>query len=132
MTDRHPVYRRSRGLIIGIVAYLDAAENPVPWDDLLRTFSSEDRSWKTLENTIRDLEAFGAIHRIGKPADRRRPDSRALVATPLGRAWLDQEVPPLPGADVDDVPDDPFELAEAISDAVDRLEDDLRPDPFAD
>lgn len=141
MTDRpaHPVYRRRRSLTIGIVAYLADQERPTPWDELVELFATEKLSWKTVENTVRDLENFGALHRIGKTT--RGADSRALTATELGRAWLAQETPPLPGQTSDDVDDelddleaiDPFALADEIADHAAHL-DELAahlPDPLA-
>lgn len=118
MTDRpdHPIYRRRRVLVIGLVGYLAEQDDPVPWDDVLHLFTTDKLSWKTLENVIRELENFGAIHRIGKVVKGR--DTRALHATALGRAWLDAELVPLPGEhhEEDEIPEDPFELADAIAD----------------
>lgn len=124
--DRHPVYRRRRSLVVGIVGFLADQEAPIPWDELLAVFRTEDLSWRTIENTIRDLEAFGALHRVGKVV--KGKDTRALLATPLGRAWLEAELVPLPGEhhdddDVEDLPEDPFELADAIADVRAELED---------
>lgn len=140
MTDRpaHPVYRRRRTLTIGIVAYLTDQADPTPWDHLVDLFATEALSWKTVENTIRDLENFGALHRLGK-STRGGTDSRALIATELGRAWLLQELPPLPGHPTDDDPDldvdelDPFALADEIADHAAHLEEleAALPDPFA-
>lgn len=127
MTDRppHPIYRRRRALVIGLVGFLAEQDDPVPWDDVLVTFTTGKLSWKTLENVIRELEAFGAIHRIGKVVKGR--DTRALLATPLGRAWLEGDTMPLPGdhhdPDADEIPDDPFALADAIADVRAELED---------
>lgn len=141
MTDRpaHPVYRRRRTLTIGLVAYLADQDRPTPWDELVELFSTEKLSWKTVENTIRDLENFGALHRVGKTG--RGTDTRALLATELGRAWLDQELPPLPGqtTDDDELDDvdveelDPFALADEIADHAAHLEEleAALPDPFA-
>lgn len=127
MTDtRHPIYRRRRALVIGLVAYLADQNRPVPWDDLLTTFRDEKTSWKTLENVIRDLENFGALHRIGKAGNRTLEDTRALHATPLGVAWLEETLLPLPGQhphdEDDEIPDDPFELADAIADHLEELD----------
>lgn len=127
MTDRppHAVYRRRRTLTIGIVAHLADHHEPIPWDHLVEVFTTEKLSWKTVENTIRDLEHFGAVHRLGKIA--RGTDTRALIATELGRAWLDQHLPPLPGQPPDDEPDpdelDPFALADEIADHAHHLDE---------
>jgi hypothetical protein len=71
---------------------------PVPWDELVDELSGH-YSWRTIDATVYDALAFGALHRVGKPAQRGRPDTRALRSTPLGRAWLDAELLPLPGKD---------------------------------
>lgn len=127
---RHPIYRRRRALVIGLVGYLAEQTDPVPWDDLLNAFRTDDLSWKTIENTIRDLEHFGALHRVGKTV--RGADTRALLATALGRAWLDQELAPLPGqTDAFGTPTDPFELADAIADTAAEIADLTLDDPFA-
>ena len=70
-------------------------EGPIPWNALASLFGDA-FPWKTIENTIYDLVAFGAIHRIGQAGTRNRADTRALRSTPLGRAWLEQTVLPLP------------------------------------
>lgn len=125
MSERpaHPIYRRRRALTIGVVGFLAEQEDPVPWDDVLLAFTTDKLSWKTLENVIRELENFGAIHRIGKVVKGR--DTRALIATPLGKAWLESELVPLPGEHLEEeaepIPEDPFELADAIADTLDEL-----------
>lgn len=102
---------RNRELVVAIVGYVYDADGPVPWNEILEVFSEDGRPWKTIENTLYDLLTFGALHRIGKPAQRSKPDSRALKPTVLGRAWLDRELLPLPTDPVDPdfvdlVPDD--------------------------
>lgn len=112
MTD--PTRWRSPRLVVELLGYVYDAEEPIPWLELVDTFSEGDgRSWKTVENTVYDLVAFGALHRVGKPGDRRRPDTRALKATALGRAWLDRELLPAPGEPVADV--DPVAEADRIA-----------------
>lgn len=104
---------RNVGLTNALIGYVFDAEEPVPWNELLETFTTEERSWKTVENRIYDLVAFGAFHRIGKPAERRRPDTRALKATVLGRAWLERELVPLPTDEID-----PLEAADEIAERL--------------
>lgn len=121
--DRHPVYRRRRTLVVGLVAWLADQPEPVPWDDVLHAFRSDGTSWRTLENTIRDLVAFGALHIIGRARARGGADTRALVATPLGLAWLEGRPVPLPGEhDLEADLEDRLEEADEIAD---RLADDL-------
>lgn len=89
---------RAPALVIGVLDYVYALEDPVGWDELVDVFTTEATPYRTVEATLYDLVAYGALHRIGRPGTRRRPDTRALRATPLGRAWLDRELLPLPGA----------------------------------
>lgn len=90
------VYARSPELIAAILGYLADADQAAPWNEVLDTFTGGDREipWKTLENVLYELIAFGAVHRIGKAG---RTDTRALKITPLGRAWLDRETLPFVG-----------------------------------
>jgi hypothetical protein len=109
--DRRRLRFRNPELLLALVGYVYDADGPVPWNELLEVFTEDGRPWKTVENTLYDLVTFGAFHRIGKPAQRGKPDSRALKPTTLGRAWLDRELLPLPTDPVDDdfaelVPDD--------------------------
>lgn len=99
MTDhtRSPLYRRSPELVSALLGHVYETEDPVPWLDLVGQYSSDRWPWKTVENTLYDLVAFGAFHRVGKPGHARTPDTRAVKPTPLGRAWLDQHTLPLPG-----------------------------------
>lgn len=117
---------RNPTLVVAILGYIYDAGEPVGWNELVETFASDDRPWKTIENTLYDLLAFGALHRIGQPGARRRADTRALKATTLGRAWLDREVLPLP-TDPDDPLDEADEIAERLAEelelAVIHLED---------
>lgn len=87
---RHPLDRRSPELIAAILGLVYEADDPIPWLELLGQLSTTATPWKTVENTIYDLVAFGALHKIGRPGHTRTPDTRALKPTPLGRAWLDR------------------------------------------
>ena len=100
MTDhtRSPLYRRSPELVSALLGHVYETEDPVPWLDLVGQYSSDRWPWKTVENTLYDLVAFGALHRVGKPGHARTPDTRALKPTALGRAWLERDLLPLPGA----------------------------------
>lgn len=118
----NPLRFRSPELVVGILGYVYEADEPIPWEELVAVFSSENRPWKTVENTIYDLVAFGALHRIGKPSDRRRGDTRALKATPLGRSWLERELLPLPtdpgGDEQGDEDLEALELADRIAEEL--------------
>lgn len=100
-----PLARRSPELILAVLGHVYEADDPVPWLDLVGQFSSDRWPWKTVENTLYDLVAFGALHRIGKPGHTRQPDTRALRPTRLGRAWLERELLDLP--QLHDDPEDP-------------------------
>lgn len=100
MDERHPlgpISHRTPELVLALLGHVYEADNPVPWIDLVGQYSSDRWPWKTVENYLYDLVAFGALHRVGKPGHTRTPDTRALRPTPLGRAWLDQHTLPLPG-----------------------------------
>lgn len=92
-----PLRYRSPELVHELLVAVYTAETPIPWENLVDAHTDADRAWRTVEATIYDLVAFGALHKIGKPAQRGRPDTRALKPTPLGRSWLRQELRPLPG-----------------------------------
>lgn len=97
------IYARKPELVVAILGYLADADRPAPWNETLDTFSGhgdEPIPWKTLENVLYELIAFGAVHRVGKTG---RADTRALKLTPLGRAWLERELLPFVG----DTPTDP-------------------------
>lgn len=94
--QRHPLYRRSAELVTAILGHVLDAEEPVPWLELVPTFTSDRHEWKTVENVLYDLVAFGALHKVSKPGAGRIPDTRALRPTPLGRAWLERTLLPLP------------------------------------
>lgn len=86
-----------RAILDAVYADVDQDKpDPVPWRDLVDAFTSEAHSWRTVENTLYDLAAAGAIHRVGKPSTRGRPDTRAFLPTLLGRAWLAGELHPVP------------------------------------
>lgn len=88
-------YRRPElvSALLGYVYEHDGAR----WPELVDVFSGSAPA-RTIEAVIYDLVAIGALHRVGKPGDRHRPDSRALRPTLLGAAWLEQRLHPLPGA----------------------------------
>lgn len=90
-----PLRFRSPALVAAVLGLVYDSDEPVPWNEAVEKLTADGRPWKTVENTIYELVAFGAIHRIGK-ADR-RGDTRALKPTPLGRAWLEREILPIPG-----------------------------------
>lgn len=110
MTER-PFRFRNPELVVSILGYVYDADDPVPWNEILDLYTDDGRPWKTVENVLYELVTFGALHRVGKPAERNRPDSRALKPTTLGRAWLERELVPLPT----DVDDDPLEQADRIA-----------------
>jgi len=91
----HPIYRRSAELVAAITGYLYDTDEPTPWHELVAMMTTPARGWKAVESTLYTLVSFGAVHKIGTPAARGRRDSRALVLSPLGRAWLDRELLPL-------------------------------------
>lgn len=93
---RQPLDHRSSELIAAILGIVYDTPNPVPWLELVGQLSTTATPWKTVENTVYDLIAFGALHRIGRPGHTRTPDTRALRPTPLGRAWLERQLLDLP------------------------------------
>lgn len=97
--DRPQLYRRRTvSLTLAILAaiYEDEDEHGVPWSAILETFTTTTTTAKTVENTLYELLAFGAIRRNGERARGRHLDSRRLLPTSLGRAWLEQDtLPPL-------------------------------------
>lgn len=82
------LYFRNPRLCTAILGYLydTDTDEALPWDELVERFTTERRSWKTVENRLYDLIAFGAIHRIGGNRIHRQ---RGVKLTPLGRAWYD-------------------------------------------
>lgn len=91
-----PLYRRSPDLIAAILDAVYEHPDPIAWTDLVHAFTTTTHPAKTVENTLHDLIAYGALHRIGQPGTRRRPDTRAIRQTVLGRHWHDQTNPPPP------------------------------------
>lgn len=98
MTDRALRFRAPE-LVAEILGRVYDADEPAPWEELVAELTDDGRPWKTVENTLYELVQFGALHRIGKPGDRRRRDTRALKPTALGRAWLERELLDLPGSE---------------------------------
>lgn len=91
-----PLRYRSPELIGSILGQIYDAGEPVPWLRLVDTLTDGPWPWKTVENVIYDLIAFGAVHVVGRAGDTRTPDRRALKPTALGRAWLDRTILPQP------------------------------------
>ena len=108
MTEDRALRFRSPELVISIVGYFVETDEPIPWLEALEVFVDDEHPWKTVENLFYELVAFGALHRTGKPKGKGRTDSRALRATPLGRAWLERDLLELPGLgeDLDDLAED--------------------------
>lgn len=91
------ISHRPRTLILAILGTIYDDPDPTPWSPLIAHFAdNSNHPAKTIENTLYDLAAFGAITRIGHPRQGRLPDTRALKATPLGRAWLAGQLLPTP------------------------------------
>lgn len=102
-TDRDPLAFRDRRLVLGIIGVIYEADRPVPWSEILDTFTTDKRPYRTVEATLYDLIAYGAIHRVGQPSRKRgAPDTRGLKPTPLGRAWVDREAAAWPWPDEHD------------------------------
>jgi len=94
---------RSPHLVLAILTAVYDSPTPYPYLELVDDLRVEGTSYKTVDNTIAELVAFGALHKVGKPGDRNRPETRALQPTNLGKAWLERQLLPLPGAaDTDD------------------------------
>ena len=87
-------YRRPE-LVLALLGYVYDHEG-ARWPELLDVFAGHAPP-RTIEAVIYDLVSIGALHRIGKPGDRWRTDSRELRPTLLGAAWLEQRLHPLPG-----------------------------------
>lgn len=129
MTD--PLRFRNPTIVVAVLGYVYDADEPVPWEELVDAFTSSSHAWKTVENVVYELVAFGALHRIGKPpvksyGGKAGPDTRALKPTELGRAWLARELVPLPGRTAEeDALDDDLEEADRIASELAELELDL-------
>lgn len=94
-----PLRFRAPELLTAILdtIYEDEDADPVPWTDLVHNLTSTTHQARTIEATLYDLIAAGAIHRIGKAPTRRQDDTRALKQTTLGAAWyLGTDLPPHP------------------------------------
>lgn len=75
-----------------LVAVYESPEGALPWLQLV-DLCADRWPWKTVENAIYDLVAYGALHKVGKPAGRSsRPEGRVLRGTVLGAAWLRDEL----------------------------------------
>jgi len=101
MTDR--LRYRSAELVLTLLGLIYDDDDPdedtgIPWNDVLEPFAAAGQKWsrRTIEATIYDLQAFGALHRSGRPPTGKMTDTRALHPTPLGRAWLAGELLPPP------------------------------------
>lgn len=128
MTDNPtPFAFRDRTLVLSLFDYVAEVEEagPIPWLELLDTFTGTGRNPKTVENALYELASFGALHRIGRPpAKRGARDQRAVKTTPLGRAWRAGHVPGLPG-EPDDPIDAAYQLAHDHDHEADLLADDV-------
>lgn len=98
---KDPLLYRDPQLVATILGHVYDSDRPVPWNELLELDLGP---WRTVEATVHDLIAYGALHRVGKAGDRKRPDTRALKPTPLGRAWLNRAAAPWPWALNDEGP----------------------------
>lgn len=93
------VWRRSRYLVAWILGetWDDEVRLPALIDRALEELVDENErarwSAKTVENTVRDLVAFGALRVVQRGRD------RVLSATVLGKAWNAGEVLPPIGGD---------------------------------
>lgn len=97
------LHLRPPRLVYGILDYIaDNPDEPPTWLEIVDTFTSRPGAritvtYQTVEATLYDLMAFGALYRKGRPTKSRKPgaDKRTLHVTPLGTAWLNQtEMPP--------------------------------------
>lgn len=98
---RDPLRRRDPELVRALLDAVyeqadDDKPDPIPWGELVDAFTSDAHQWRTVENVLYELVAVGALHRVGKASTRGRPDTRALLPTLLGRAWLAGELHPIP------------------------------------
>jgi len=93
-----PLRFRSPALLTAILdaIYDDDEPQPIAWTDLVNNLTGHHEP-RTIEATLYDLIAYGAIHRIGKAPTRRQDDTRALKPTALGHAWwTGSPLPPHP------------------------------------
>lgn len=91
------IYYRNPKIVGKAMAIVEASDDPVPSEFLLGLLGAEfDTSdAQTLLKIVSELVAHGAIHKTGKYLPGR--DTRSYRITPLGRAWMDQEILPLVG-----------------------------------
>lgn len=104
---------RDRALVLSILDYIYEADEAIPWNEVLSVFSIEQdppRPVKTVENALYELVQFGALHRVGRAGTKTKADTRALKPTPLGEAWRDRVLLPLPGER-----EDPIEEADRVA-----------------
>lgn len=94
--SRDPLQYRSPALVIAILGIIYDNPEPTPWFEIVDLCTSPRHPARTVENTLYDLVAYGAAHRVGQPGTSRKPDTRALKPTVLGRHWLDHTNPPPP------------------------------------
>jgi hypothetical protein len=90
MVLKHPLGYRSQRVVALLFSEVADAVEPVLWREAGTSVAGMVPR-KTVENVLYEMISFGLIYRLGKPADGRRPDTRALKATALGRAWFDDE-----------------------------------------
>lgn len=90
MVAMHPLGYRSQRLVGLLFSEIADAESPVLWSEVGVSVAGI-APRKTVENVLYEMISFGLVYRMGKPADGRRADTRALKATALGRAWFDDE-----------------------------------------
>jgi len=93
-----PLDRRHPALIAGILGAVydrDPDAGPLLYSDLLDVLTADEWTYRTISNTVEELSRFGAVRRAGRWT--RLADPRTLYPTTLGRAWLDQQIPPPPG-----------------------------------
>lgn len=99
-----PIYYRSPAVVADTLRFIYSLES-VPWAELVGRVLElhRNKNTRTIENVIYDLIAHGAAHKVGKY--QRGSDTRAVRATPLGRAWIMRELLPLVGEkpDVDQI-----------------------------
>lgn len=96
---RDPITYRHPTTVAAILGYIteanDEGRKPT-WDEMVDHVTTEVVAWRTAENILYDLAAFGAIVKHGAVRGRgvHRVDSRALSITTLGRHWLAGTQPP--------------------------------------
>lgn len=92
-----PIYRREASFVLAVLEVLDQALGPVDWLEVVDRFTRDGRPWKTVENVLYELDAFGAIHKVGASNRPGNTHRKAVKITPLGSAWLKGVSLPLPG-----------------------------------